>query len=142
MTRLERALSEIKVRFARDAEGMAIAQMVHCSHEAVPNVEWAKVYPYWMVAEKNGDLIGCIQVCYSIPVGRLEFMSFVPGLPYRTRALAVKALLNLGTLTLKKTGARVVAGCVGFEDKSFKEILKREGCTVFTSGNTLGRTIQ
>ena len=139
--RLQRAMREIRVRFARDSEGMAIAQMVHCSHDAVPNVAWDKVYPYWMAAEKDGELIGCVQVCYSIPVGRMELLSFAPNLPYRTRALAVKALLNLGVLTLKKSGAQVVAGCLGFEQKSFKDILKGLGCTVLTSGNVLQKAV-
>lgn len=139
--RLERAMREVQVRFARDGEGMAIAQMVHCSHDAVPNTTWEKVYPFWMVAEREGELIGCVQVCYSIPVGRMEFMSFVPNLPFRTRALAVKALLHLGSLTLKKSGAQVVAGCLGFEQKGFKQILKDQGCVVLTSGNVLARKV-
>lgn len=140
-TRLERALREVQVRFARDGEAMAIAQMVHCSHDAVPNVRWDKVYPFWMVALKDGDLIGCVQVCYSQPIGRMEFLSFVADLPYRTRALAVKALLNLGTLTLRESGAQVVAGCLGFEQKSFRDILKAEGCIVLMSGNTLAKRV-
>jgi hypothetical protein len=139
--RIERALREVRARFARDSEGMAVAQMVHCSHEAVPNVTWGKIYPYWMVAEKDGEIVGCVQVCYSMPIGRLEFLSFAPNLPFRTRALAVKALLNLGTLALKNTGAQMVAGCVGFEQKSFKEILKAHGCRVLTSGNVLAREV-
>lgn len=139
--RVERALREVHVRFARDGEGMAIAQMVHCSHEAVPNVPWTKVYPSWIVAEKDGEVVGCVQVCYGVPIGRLEFLSFVPNLPYRTRALAVKALLDLGKLTLKKTGAVSVAGTVAFGQPGFKEILKRLGCVVGTSGNVFVQEI-
>jgi hypothetical protein len=139
--RLQRALREIHVRFARDSEGMVIAQMVHCSHEAVPHTTWEKVYPYWMVAEKDEEIIGCVQVCYSIPVGRMEFMSFLPNLPFRTRALAVKALLNLGALTLKKSGAQVVAGLLGFDQKVFKAHLKAEGCTVLASGNVMAKAV-
>lgn len=139
--RLDRALKEIHVRFARDAEGMAIAQMVHSSHEAVPNVSWKSVYPYWAVAESEGELIGCVQVCYGLPVGRMEFLSFVPGLPYRKRALALKALLNLGSLALKNSGAGAIAGTVGFEQKPFKELLKKNGCHVAVSGNVFARAI-
>lgn len=139
--RLGRALREVRVRMARDPEGMAIAQMVHSNHEGVPHAQWSSIYPYWMVAEKDGEMVGCVQICYSVPIGRLEFLSFAPGLPYRTRALAVKALLNLGTLSLKKTGASFVAGCLGFDQKGFKEILKAEGCVVLTSGNVIGKKV-
>lgn len=141
MTRIERALSEIKVRFARDAEGMAIAQMVHCSHDAVPAADWSKVYPSWILAEKDGETIGCMQVCFGLPAGRLEFLSFIPGLPFRTRALAVMALLNMGTLTLKKHGATAAAGTVDFSQKSFKQVLKNNGCVVATSGNVFMKAV-
>lgn len=139
--RLDRAMREIHVRFARDGEGMMIAQMVHSSHEAVPNVLWAKVYPYWMVAEHDGEVIGCVQLCYSMPVGRMEFLSFLPNLPYRTRALGVRALLELGILTLRKSGAQAIAGTVGFEQASFKNILKAQGCTVLASGNVIAKRV-
>lgn len=137
--RLERALREIRVRFARDSEGMAIAQMVHASHDGVPNVPWDKVYPSWAVAEKDDEIVGCIQVCYGVPIGRLEFLSFAPNLSFRTRALAVKALLNLGALSLSMQGAKAIAGTVGFDQKGFKEILKANGCVVALSGNVFVR---
>lgn len=141
--RLARALKEVSVRYARNSEGMAIAQMVHTCHTGVPNVSWTAIYPYWLVAEKDGEVIGCVQLCYSAPVGRLEFMSFVEGLPYRTRALAVKSMLMLATLTLQKaTGASAVAGCLAFDQGRFKEILKAEGCRVVMSANVMVRTIQ
>jgi hypothetical protein len=139
--RRARAAREIHVRFARDGEAMLIAQMVHASHDAVPNVTWTNVYPYWMAAEHEGEVVGCVQLCYSIPIGRMEFMSFLPDLPFRTRAMAVKALLNLGELTLKKTGAQVVAGTLGFDQKSFRDILKAQGATVAMSGNILTKRV-
>jgi len=139
--RLQRALREVLVRFARDAEGMAIAQLVHTCHEGVPKADWSKVYPNWMVAEKDGEVIGCVQLCYAKPIGRLEFLSFVPGLPYRTRALAVRSLLSLASMALRHSGATAVAGTVGFEQKSFKEILKKNDCRVVVSGNVFVRAI-
>lgn len=139
--RLDRALREIRVRFARDSEAMLIAQLVHSSHEAVPKAAWDRVYPCWMVATKDGEIIGCVQVCYSVPIARLELLSFQPGLPYRTRALAVKALLNLAVLTLKDWGAHAIAGCLGFDQKPFKEILKAEGCVMLTTGNVLMKEV-
>lgn len=139
--RIERAMREVRVRFAHDAEGSSIAQMVHCSHEAVPNVPWTKVYPSWVVAERDQELVGCVQVCYGVPIGRLEFLSFIPGLSYRTRALATKALLSLGCLSLKKSGASSVAGTVAFGHHSFKDILKRNECSIVSSGNVFLRAV-
>lgn len=140
--RLDRALKEIRVRFARDSEGMAIAQMVHASHAGVPNVPWDKVYPSWAVAEKDGEIVGCVQVCYGVPIGRLEFLSFIPNLPFRTRALGVRALLEMGELALKKMGAQVIAGTLGFDQRGFRDILKSRGCSVVMSGNILSKAIK
>jgi hypothetical protein len=137
--RIKRAMREVRVRFARDSEGSCIAQMVHSSHEGVPNVSWTKLYPSWIVAEHDQELVGCVQVCYGVPIGRLEFLSFVPNLAFRTRALAVRALLGLGSLSLLNAGATAIAGTVGFDQRSFKEILKANGCAIATSGNVFVR---
>jgi len=135
--RLARALRDIHVRFARDAEGTMIAQMVHSSHDAVPKTGWERVAPYWMVAEYQGEAIAALQVCYSSPIGRLEFLSFLPDLPFRVRGLATHALMALGSATLAKTGCHAVAGCVPFEQKSYRNVLQANGCTVLSSGNVM-----
>lgn len=139
--RLARALRDIRVRFARDAEGVMIAQMVHSNHEGVPNTTWERVYPYWMVAENFSEVVGCVQICYGLPVSRIEFLSFAPNLPFRTRALAGTALLELASKTLSGHGAHVVAGTVPFDQRGYRDILKANGCTILASGNTMARQI-
>lgn len=142
LMRVERALREVRVRFARDSESMVVAQMVHSSHVGVPHVDWSRgVYPHWIVAQRGDEIVGCLQICYSTPIARMEFLSFQPDLAYRTRALAVKALLSLATLTLRNSGAQVVAGCLGFDQNGFKEILKTEGCVTLMSGNIMARAV-
>lgn len=139
--RLKRAMRHTQARFAHDSEGTLIAQMVHTCHDQVPNVAWSKVAPYWLVVEHEHEPAGCLNVCYAIPVGRLEWMSFVPGLPYKVRALSVKALLTLGEDVLKRTGSLAVVGNISFEMKSFRDILEGEGCKRMMSGATMGRVI-
>lgn len=139
--RLARAMRHTKARFAHDAEGNTIAQMVHTCHDQIPNVSWSKVAPYWLIAEHQGEIVGCVNVCYTMPIGRLEWMSFVPGLPYKARALSVKALLDLGQQVLKQTGSTAVVGNLGFEQKSFRDILQAEGCNKMMTGVTMGRSL-
>lgn len=140
-TRLKRAMRHINARFAHDSEGTAIAQMVHTCHEQVPNVSWEKVTPFWLVVEHEQEPVGCLNIVYSVPIGRLEWMSFVSGLPYKVRALSVKALLALGESVLKRTGSCAAVGNISFEHKSFRDILESEGCTRMMSGATMGRVI-
>jgi hypothetical protein len=131
----------LHIRFARDAEAVLIGQMVHGSHDAVPAVAWEAVNPFWLVAEQVGEVIGCVQLCYSRPIGRLEFLSFLPSLPYRTRALAVRRLLDLGCVTLRMHGASSVAGCVPFTERAWRDILKDNGCRVLSSGNVMVKEV-
>lgn len=139
--RLARAMRHTKARFAHDAEGNAIAQMVHTCHDQIPNVSWQKIAPYWIVAEHEGEIVGCLNVCYAVPIGRLEWMSFIPGLPYKTRALSVKALMALGQIALKQTGSSAVVGNLSFEQKSFRDILQSEGCNRMMAGVTMGKSL-
>lgn len=139
--RLARALRDIRVRFAHDSEGVMIAQMVHQSHDHVPTTGWERVAPYWVVGERHGEVVAALQVCYSLPVGRLEFLSFVPGLSHRVRALATRSMLSLASATLEKTGCHAVAGCVPFEQRSVRDILKANGCRILMSGNILVRDV-
>lgn len=118
-----------------------IAQMVHSSHDAVPNTGWERVFPYWMVAEQQGEVIAALQVCYSSPIGRLEFLSFVPNLPFRTRGLAAHALLSLGSATLAKTGCHAVAGSVPNDQQSYHDVLKANGCTILSHGSVMVREV-
>lgn len=139
--RLKRAMRGIEARFARDTEGGMIAQMVHTCHEGVPNVTWERVKPFWLVVEHEQEPVGCLNVVYSVPIGRLEWMSFVPGLPFKVRALSVKALLSYGEKVLKETGSKAAVGNISFEQKSFRDILEAEGCGRLMSGATMGRVI-
>jgi len=139
--RLARALRDIHVRFARDAEGMMIAQMVHGSHDSVPNTGWEKVCPYWLVAEHEGEVVGTMQICYSSPIGRLEFLSFIPGLSFRIRGLVAHALLSLGSATLQKAGCHAIAGAVPVDQKQYQSVLKANGCSVLTKTEVMVRSI-
>lgn len=139
--RLERALRCVQVRFATDAEGPAVGAIVKGAGHVVGGCDWSKVYPHWLVAIYRGDMVGVLQICYGIPVARLELLAFLPGVSYRARALAVKSLLSMGIVAAKKAGASMVSGCIPAAQQTFKEFLKTEGCKVLYQGNMMGRGI-
>lgn len=95
------------------------------------------LYPYWLVAEQAGRVVGCIQVAISKPIGYMELLAVEKTLPAAQQAVLVKALCYAAMGTLKRAGATLAGGTVSFEDKSWKTILKRRGCVVIGSGNRL-----
>ena len=139
--RLARALRRVQVRFATDAEGPLVGELVKTAGHVVGGCDWSRVYPHWLVAISRGKFAGCLQICYGIPVARLELLAFAQGTSFQVRCLAVKALLSLGALTAKKAGASMVTGCIPAAQQHFKDLLKHEGCQVLYSGNMMGKAV-
>ena len=42
--------------------------------------DWAGIYPYWLVAEREDQVIGALQILHGRPAGRLEFLGLDPTL--------------------------------------------------------------
>lgn len=124
------------IRIAGNEDGEKIAALLQQVGWDVKNVEidWRDIYPYWLLAEQDGDFIGCIQTLLSKPVGRLEFLAVRPGLSHQLHALTVSALLLGGMATLKAHGVTLVAGTVPHDLKSYKRILKKRGGVVIGTG--------
>lgn len=129
------------VRLASNSDGATIHRLVTDSGFAVEDIDWSVVYPYWLVAEQNGDVVGCIQVCIGVPIGRLEMLSVRADLSHMLRAAIVKSLLLAGAATLKKAGAQMVSGMIPFEMKSYKRLLQRRGCVSIGVGNMMARRL-
>lgn len=129
------------IRLATNSDGDAIHRLVTDAGFAVDGIDWGVVYPYWLVAEQDAEVIGCIQVCIGIPIGRLEMLSVSRDLSHPLRAIVVKSLLLAGAATLKKAGAQMVSGMIPFEMKSYKRLLQRRGCVSIGVGNMMARRL-
>lgn len=92
----------------------------------IEGLDWsANIGPYWLVAEHDGDPVGCIQVCPGIPVGRLEFLSVPVDLSKRIKAMAVKRLLDAGRTTLKLAGSQMITGILHEGLEGYQRVLER-----------------
>jgi hypothetical protein len=130
---------EIKARLAVNEEGPRVAELAAACGFAFSDweIDWGDIHPHWLVADHKGELLGCLQVCYGRPVGRLEILGIEPTLATPTRAVVVKVLLSTGFTILKEYGAEAVSGIVPFELKWYKRFLQRRGGRVLVSGNLL-----
>ena len=125
----------IKVEIARD--GSVIKELVHGDDA----LDWSAVYPYWLLASFDDRPVGCVQVCPSSPVGRMENLATEDDIDPRLRAMVVKKLMEAGYQTLREMGAQMAMATISFDKRSFKKLLKRRGCVVVDNGNVLAKRL-
>ena len=135
-------MSEIEVRLASNEDGDDVHRLVLAGGEEISGLDWHDIYPHWLVAEIEGKIVGCIQVCLGKPIGFLDGLLLEQGLDHQINARLIKALTHQGFLVLEKYGAQVAVCLVPFENKAFKRILKKRGGTIMKSGNMIGRRLK
>lgn len=126
-----------RVRLATNQDGAMIGVLLTNAGFDLTGlpISWDDLYPYWLVAELDGELVGCIQVAFSKPIGYMELLAVDRSLSHTLQASLVKALCYQAMATLKKGGCTLSGGMVAFEDKNWKKVLKRRGCVIIASGN-------
>ena len=105
--------------------------------------DWSDIYPYWLVAEIDGEIVGCINVALSNPIGILDQMAVDFSLNSHAKGKVVRALIIQGLGTLKAAGASASVSMIPFELKSFKRVLKKHfGSVVVNQGNIILTRVQ
>jgi hypothetical protein len=108
-TRAQVLRDRVKIRLALDETGKAIAAILKANGVQIPGADWGKVFPNWLIATVEDEVIGCIQVMPGKPVGWLSFMCVKPGAPFKLRAIAMRKLIEQGAGTMRIAGAKSVA---------------------------------
>lgn len=129
-------MSGIEVRLAQNENGDDIHGLLHSSGVLIEGLDWHDIYPHWLVAEMDGNIVGCFQVCLGKPIGFVEFLATEKSLGHRDRANVVKALFEQALAALKSYGTQMASGSIPFELKAYKRVVKRRGGVVLYSGNT------
>ena len=129
------------IRLATNADGPRIGELVLGAGFDVHGLDWSIVAPYWLVAEEDDEVVGCVQVCPGLPMGRLELMALDEDLTHRQQAVIVKGLLEQGAAVLHLGGSQLAAGLISFDAKAWKRILKKRGCVIIANGNMFAKTL-
>lgn len=116
----------VEIRLALDAMGPQIASVLGDNGIFLEHADWAKVYPSWLIATVGDEVIGCLQVVYSKPVGYLEFLQVRPSASRRARAQAIHKLLAQGFATLQMGGCQYVSAAVSQKNHGFAAIVERK----------------
>ena len=116
------------IRLATNEDGEQIGNLVR-SNGFFANIEldWNDIVPHWMVAEKDGAIVGVIQMCPGKPVGQVECLSIDPQIEGREKAMMVRSLLVAANQALAQYGAQMATGFVPHSLKSYRKVLKKRG---------------
>ena len=75
------------IRLARDSEGEDIRHILDEVGQIPEGLDWSRVYPYWLVAEHDGIIVGCAQVLPGFPLGHFGFWGILPG--YQNKGIGI-----------------------------------------------------
>ena len=132
----------VSIRLAKNEEGEKIHDLVNKNGFKINDLDWSDIHPFWLAAvDEEDSILGCLQVCVSRPIGRIEMLSVKPDVTPIERAIIVKSLIIAATITLKKGRAQLASGLIPFDMKSYKKILKKRGCVVIASGNLMAKKL-
>jgi predicted N-acetyltransferase YhbS len=106
---------------------------------ALDAISFDEVYPYWVVSEKDGEVVGCIQVIPAKPIGQLENMGVREDLPQRERIRIGRTLVYHGLGVLRAYGSKAVASMV--EDEKFQHVAEKRGWVATNRGAVMMRGI-
>ncbi len=134
----------VKVRLAKDTDEdreILKSLVIGDGGFRATGLLWESISPYWLFVELDGEVSGCVQVCFSKPLARVEFLCIKESIYHRVKAIMVRDLLVAACATLKTFGAEAVMGSIPFELKNYKKMLKNHGCVVVNAGNLIMKSL-
>ena len=118
---------KVAIRLATDETGPLIAEVLKSNDIELPGADWSKVFPHWLVATVDDEVIGCIMMMPAKPFGFLEFLFTKKTAPYKLRIIAFRKLAQQGVATLQVAGCSWVLGTVEPGNKAYLQILDNHG---------------
>lgn len=134
-TRLRPTLA---LRLADDSDGQTIGNLcAACGYGVLDDADWSRVYPHWVVAEYDGLILGAVQVCPALPVGRIEFLAIEPELGLVDRAIILKGLADHACAVLVGFGCGLASFMIPDHLNSYRQVLENRGSAILFEGATL-----
>lgn len=128
----------VKVRMAQDDEASVVANLVSEIFDMdgwMP--EFERIFPYWLVAEIAGEVVGTINIRVSLPVSSIEMLAMDPTLTTVERHTVTFMLLDSAVACCGASGATVISSMVPDNLESYKEVLLERYAQVGNHGSIL-----
>ena len=119
----------VGIRLARSSEGLELYRLYLASGKVpLPDVDWSRdVSPYWLVAEQGEQMVGCVQLRPSKPIGMIELLCLDPTLTAYQRARVFKHLVEAALLAIRQMGAQAVTFGIDQQYPTFAKIAVQHG---------------
>ena len=124
-TRANVLRDKVKIRLALDETGPMIAEVLKANGIELPGADWSKVFPSWLIATVDDEVIGVLQVMPAKPVSYCEMLFTKPKAPFKLRAIAARKLILQGISTAFHNGSSYVACNVDFGNEKFEGVLEK-----------------
>lgn len=136
-------MSEIKTRLATSEDGDAVHGLLvqNGSTYAGQDIDWSDIVPYWLVAEREGKVVGALQTCPGKPMGRIEMLVMDASLSQRERAITYREMVNASLSVLRGMGAQIVAVLVPDAMQEYRKFLEGRDCAAWESGTLMVRRL-
>ena len=129
------------IRLAENKDGRVIRGLVEKQFGVLEQLDWDDIAPYWLVAERDGRIVGAIQTCPSRPVGRLEMLTVDRTLGHREKALVIKALAYAGMGLLKGHRSAQVQMFIPEDLSEYRAVLEKRGAVILDTGHMLAKRL-
>lgn len=116
---------KVEIRLALDSAGPLIAELLKENDVELPDCDWSKVYPNWLIATVEEEVIGCCMVMVGRPIGFVEMFFVKPSAPFKFRAIAVRKLCIQAMNTLYHAGCQYVGGYLHMDNRKFGDVLQK-----------------
>lgn len=129
----------MNIRLATNEDGARIGDLVESEgFYANVHMDWDDIAPHWIVAEKDGKVVGAIQVCPGKPIGRVEMLVIDSQIEGREKARMVRSLLLSANHALEQYGSQTATGFVPHSLKAYRNVLKKHGAVTIEHGALYG----
>jgi N-acetylglutamate synthase-like GNAT family acetyltransferase len=127
----------VTTRLAMDTDAPAIKALLSQTHETDESIDFSHIAPFWLVAEIEGKIVGCIQTLPSRPFGGLENLHLSGALSRLRKAKVAEKLLLDGCAILRYHGASHVIGFVSDSLAEYRGFLERRRTKARDSGSQM-----
>ena len=120
------------IRPAVSEDGESIKALMATMGEGLPGIDWSANEPFWLVAEEDGVVTGCIQAVAALPLG------YISNLAVREDKRMGRLKLRLASealRALKAYGCQFAFGFVPFHLQKWRQALVKLGVTEGVDGS-------
>lgn len=132
---------DFTIRSAVDPDGPAIAMLLAANGPDFRHLDWSDIGSGWIVADRDGEFMGSLQICHGKPIGRLEFLALDRTRSKTMQAKALKSLLLTGCKILAYFGSQECQFLVPSDQEGYHKIIERYGSRLQAEGMLYSRPL-